>query len=75
MTILGAFLSTWDDARATFGSGTPVGGSDFDMSGQFHELRDTVLSAAPGGEWTGVRLCHVPSYSHVSLSSPGSPPN
>ena len=53
MTILGAFLSTWDDARATFGSGTPVGGSDFDMSGQFHELRDTVLSAAPGGEWTG----------------------
>ena len=53
MGVLGAFLSTWDDARATFGSGTPVGGSDFDMSGQFHELRDTVLSAAPGGEWTG----------------------
>lgn len=53
MTILGAFLSTWDDARAAFGSGTPVRGSEFDMSARFHELRGTVLSAAPGGEWTG----------------------
>jgi uncharacterized protein YukE len=53
VTILGAFLSTWDDARATFGSGTPVGGADFDMSAQFRELRRTVLSMAPGGEWTG----------------------
>ncbi|WP_135355839.1 EspA/EspE family type VII secretion system effector, partial [Mycolicibacterium sp. NCC-Tsukiji] len=53
MTILGAFLSTWDDARATFGAGTPVGGAEFDMSDQFHELRGTVLSAAPGGEWSG----------------------
>lgn len=53
MTVLGAFLSTWDDARATFGSGTPVGGAEFDMSDQFHELRSTVLSAASGGEWTG----------------------
>ncbi|MHA7662972.1 EspA/EspE family type VII secretion system effector [Mycolicibacterium sp. HS_4_1] len=53
MTILGAFLSTWDDARAAFGSGTPVGGSEFDMSAQFHELRSTVLSAVPRGEWTG----------------------
>ncbi|MGX9671437.1 EspA/EspE family type VII secretion system effector [Mycobacterium sp. HM-7] len=53
MGVLGAFLSTWDDARAAFGSGTPVGGADFDMSGQFQELRRTVLSVAPGGEWTG----------------------
>ncbi len=53
MTVLGAFLSTWDDARATFGSDTPVGGSEFDRSAQFHELRSTVLSVAPGGEWTG----------------------
>lgn len=51
--VLGAFLSTWDDARAAFGSGTPVGGTEFDMSTQLHELRGTVLSAAPGGEWTG----------------------
>lgn len=53
VSVLGAFLSTWDDARAAFGSGTPIGGSEFDMSAQFHELRSTVLSAAPGGEWTG----------------------
>ncbi|MUL77617.1 EspA/EspE family type VII secretion system effector [Mycolicibacterium sp. CBMA 226] len=53
MGVLGAFLSTWDDARAAFGSGTPVGGSAFDMSAKFQDLRSTVLSAAPGGEWTG----------------------
>ena len=53
MTILGAFLSTWDNARATFGAGTPVGGAEFDMSDQFHDLRSTVLSAATGGEWSG----------------------
>jgi EspA/EspE family len=51
--VLGAFLSTWDDARAAFGSGTPVGGAEFDMSAKFQDLRSTVLSAASGGEWTG----------------------
>lgn len=53
MGVLGAFLSTWDDARAAFGSGTPVVGADFDMSAQFQELRRTVQAVAPGGEWTG----------------------
>lgn len=53
MGLLGAFLSTWDDARATFGSGTPIGGAEFDKSDQFHELRSTVLSAGPGGQWAG----------------------
>ena len=53
MTIFGAFLSTWDDARATFGSATPVGGAEFDKSDQFHELRSTVLAAALGGRWEG----------------------
>ncbi|WP_155930472.1 EspA/EspE family type VII secretion system effector [Mycolicibacterium sp. CBMA 234] len=46
-------MSTWDDARAMFGSGAPVGGSEFDMSDRFRELRSRVLAAVPEGDWTG----------------------
>nr|WP_155906671.1 MULTISPECIES: EspA/EspE family type VII secretion system effector [unclassified Mycolicibacterium] len=36
-----------------FGSGTPVGGSEFDMSARFRELRSRVLAAVAEGDWTG----------------------
>lgn len=52
ISVLGAFLSTWDDARATLGAGAPVDGSRFDRGAQLDDVRGAVLSAAPG-EWTG----------------------
>ncbi len=53
ISVLGAFLSTWDDARATLGAGTPVDGSRFDMGGRLDELHRTVAAATPGSVWTG----------------------
>jgi uncharacterized protein YukE len=50
---LDAFMSTWDRARATFGEGRPVEGSEFDKSAQLRELQETAQSARPGEHWTG----------------------
>lgn len=52
--MLAAFLSTWDNARATLGEGTPVDGSHFDQSTPLGELRRTVESASPDAAWTGM---------------------
>lgn len=51
--MLGAFLSTWDSARATLGEGPPVGGAEFDRSGTLDELHRMIASAGPGEHWTG----------------------
>ncbi|MDO3398715.1 EspA/EspE family type VII secretion system effector [Mycolicibacterium neoaurum] len=53
ISVLAAFLSTWDNARATLGEGTPVGGTEFDQSRPLDGLREVVASAAPGSDWTG----------------------
>lgn len=53
MSALDAFMSVWSKARATFGEGSPVEGTEFDKSAQFQDLRDTVHTAAPGDHWTG----------------------
>jgi uncharacterized protein YukE len=53
VSTLDAFMSVWSRARATFGEGNPVEGAEFDKSAQFHDLHDTVRSAAPGDRWTG----------------------
>ncbi|MCV7210226.1 DUF4226 domain-containing protein [Mycolicibacterium canariasense] len=53
MSVLTAFLATWDNARATLGAGTPVDGSQFDMGGRLERFRETVLGTAPGEQWTG----------------------
>ncbi|TLH72604.1 hypothetical protein C1S82_17425 [Mycolicibacterium cosmeticum] len=53
ISVLTAFLATWDNARATLGTGTPVDGSRFDMGGRLEQFRDTVLGTAPGEQWTG----------------------
>lgn len=53
ISVLTAFLATWDNARATLGAGTPVDGSRFDMGGRLEQFRDTVLGTAPGEQWTG----------------------
>ncbi|MDT5283850.1 MAG: hypothetical protein QOJ20_5045 [Mycobacterium sp.] len=53
MSVLDAFLSTWSNARSTFGEGTPQTGAQYDSSGKLSELQNAVNSAAPGGRWTG----------------------
>jgi uncharacterized protein YukE len=53
VSALDGFLSTWSQARTTFGQGTPSEGAQLDRSGQLRGLQDDVTSAAPGSNWTG----------------------
>lgn len=53
MSVLDGFLTTWSNARATFGEGTPQGGARFDASAALNGMHDTLGSAAPGSRWTG----------------------
>jgi hypothetical protein len=53
MRVLNAFLSTWTNARTTFGEGAPQTGAQYDSGGKLAELNNIVNSAAPDGRWTG----------------------
>ena len=53
MSVIGAFLSTWSNARSTFGQGNPQTGEQYDNSGTLRELESGLQSAAPGSRWTG----------------------
>lgn len=53
MGVLDAFMSTWSNARATFGAGTPQDGAAFDGSSTLRGLAEQVGAAAPGQQWTG----------------------
>jgi hypothetical protein len=53
VSVLNAFLSTWSNARQTFGEGTPQPGAQYDASGALRQAQSTVESAAPGSKWTG----------------------
>lgn len=53
MSALGAFYSTWSNARQTFGEGTPQDGSQFDASSKFQQAKAAVEAAAPGASWQG----------------------
>lgn len=53
MGALEAFLSTWTQARTTFGEGTPSDGAEFDRSSRLRQLQVAVESSAPGSDWTG----------------------
>ncbi len=53
MGVLDGFESTWSNARATFGQGTPLEGAQFDNSGHLREMKSTVESAKPSSGWTG----------------------
>lgn len=53
MSALRGFLSTWDKARDTFGSGMPQSGAQFDQSAQFESMQSAVQTAAPCSNWTG----------------------
>jgi len=51
--VLDAFLSTWSNARSTFGEGAPQTGSQFNSSGPLRQMQAAVQSAAPDAKWTG----------------------
>ena len=53
MSVLNAFLSTWSDARQTFGEGTPQSGAQYDSSSTLNSWKPTCKPAAPGSQWTG----------------------
>jgi pimeloyl-ACP methyl ester carboxylesterase len=50
---LDAFMTTWSQARATFGEGTPTEGAAFNASKQLRASQVSVESAAPGDRWRG----------------------
>ena len=47
------FLTTWSNARQTFGEGRPQTGDQYDKSATFNQLQSTVQIAAPGSKWSG----------------------
>ncbi|MDG4665497.1 EspA/EspE family type VII secretion system effector [Mycobacterium sp. 236(2023)] len=53
MSALGGFLSTWSQARTTFGEGIPESGSAFDNSSALRQLEADTRSAAAGQLWSG----------------------
>lgn len=53
MTGLDGFLTTWSQARDTYGQGTPQSGADYDQSVTIEQLGSTVESANPKEQWTG----------------------
>lgn len=53
MNALGAFLSTWAKARATFGSGIPEPGASYDQSPALSQLTDDLDRAMPARYWSG----------------------
>lgn len=53
MTALNAFLTTWSNARSTFGGGSPQTGAQYDNSGTLRQLESGLEAAAPGSRWTG----------------------
>ncbi|GFM16338.1 MULTISPECIES: EspA/EspE family type VII secretion system effector [Mycobacteriaceae] len=53
MSVLDAFLSTWSNARATFGEGVPQPGTGYDQSAPLTTLKSDLDQAAPGTHWSG----------------------
>ncbi|MGX9788464.1 TPR repeat region-containing protein [Mycobacterium sp. MMS18-G62] len=53
MSVVDGFLTTWSNARQTFGEGSPQTGDQYDKSATFTQLQSTVQTAAPGSKWSG----------------------
>lgn len=51
--MLGGFLSTWTQARTTFGEGVPEPGATFDDSATLQHLEADTRAAAPASVWSG----------------------
>src|SRR5262245_48431861 len=46
-------MSTWSNARSTFGQGAPQTGEPYDASAALRQMQSDLGSAAPGSRWTG----------------------
>ncbi len=53
MSVLEGFLSTWADARATFGQGAPQTGEPFKTDGPLSRVQSHLAAATPGSSWSG----------------------
>lgn len=53
MSVLDGFYATWNDARQTFGHGTPQPGARFDNSAQLQTLGTGLDNAKPADKWSG----------------------
>lgn len=53
MSAVDGFYTTWNNARETFGQGSPQPGTDFDNSSQLSGLGSGLSAAAPGSKWSG----------------------
>jgi len=53
VSVVNGFLTTWSNARQTFGEGSPQPGDQYDKSATFNQLQSTVQTAAPGSKWSG----------------------
>ncbi|MDT5014462.1 MAG: hypothetical protein QOD39_622, partial [Mycobacterium sp.] len=53
MGVLAAFMSTWSNARSTFGESSPQTGAQYDNSGTLRQLQTDLGSATSGTRWTG----------------------
>jgi hypothetical protein len=54
VSVINAFLSTWSNARQTFGEGSPQTGAQYDNSGALRGLESNLEAATPGSRWTGL---------------------
>jgi hypothetical protein len=46
-------MSTWSNARSTFGQGEPATGAQYDNSGGLRQLQSGLDAASPGAKWSG----------------------
>jgi hypothetical protein len=53
VSVLDGFYTTWSNAKATFGEGTPQTGEQYDGSAALGQAQSTLDSAAPGSRWSG----------------------
>jgi hypothetical protein len=53
MSVLEGFLSTWAEARATFGQGVPQTGEPFKTDGPLSRVQAHLTAATPGSSWSG----------------------
>jgi EspA/EspE family len=51
--VLDAFLSTWSNARETFGAGAVTNGAEFDDSARLRQMQSDLQTAAPDSRWQG----------------------
>jgi len=46
-------MTTWSQARQTYGEGSPQPGAQYDKSAALTDLQSKVQTATPGGKWSG----------------------